>query len=728
MSSTSGATAARHGHGRTGRMHRVPAAGIAGTLIASAALLGATASPAPANGTPDCSVFPLLDGAESKVNFTNTTPCNWTVPEGVTSLYIDALGGGGGGGGGRSVTTGSGTDYFAGGGGGGGQRIEGLDVTVVPGTVHTVTIGQGGAGGAGGVTGGDGDAGGTTSFGVLVIASGGGGGQGGQISVGGTGGGSGSYTGGAGTPGGGGGGGASTTQNGSGALTSVGGNGGVGATYLANSIGGGGGGGGVNGSAGGASDGNSGGYGGGVQPVGNGAWPRGGGGGGGGYYNNAAETGGNGSSGIIRIRYATKLTPATQTLTGTVGTAIAPTEPLGNADFSDPVTYALAADSPALPAGLTLDGTTGIISGKPNAQQATVTVIIIGEDDDGATGTSSVKITINAAGGGGDSGGGGTGGGDSGGGGTGGGNNSAGGTGGDNSGGSAPAPAPSTPTPTQSTAPALPTTPNLGPELPGSNPNLPVGGVPLGGSVFLVNGQPVPITVKPDAPRDATGLDVIGDGFTMRLVGRTTNDKPLGLTPDGALILEQDRTAYTEGTGFKPNSEVKLYVFSEPRFLGTVMTDANGSFRGSVPLPLDIQTGRHTLQSNGLAPDGAVRSLSLGVQVQAPDVKTARARTARTTVFFPALSSRLDASARKSLRALAAGRGTATTKIMAIGYVQPTAVTSNDRGLSLQRAQAIATYLKSIGVKGVVVTRGDGVAKETGAAGRKAIVTITYRK
>ncbi len=292
--------------------------------------------------------------------------------------------------------------------------------------------------------------------------------------------------------------------------------------------------------------------------------------------------------------------------------------------------------------------------------------------------------------------------------------------------GSAPTPQPSpTPSPTQVAASV---TPDLGPEVPGSNPNLPAGGVPLGGSVFLVNGQPVPITVKPDAPRDATGLDVTGDGFTMRLVGRTTNDKPLGLTPDGALILEQDRTAYTEGTGFKPNSEVKLYVFSEPRFLGTVMTDAKGSFRGSVPLPLDIQAGRHTLQSNGLAPDGAVRSLSLGVQVQAPDAKTARARTARTTVYFPALSSRLDASARKSLRALVAGRGRATTMIMATGYVQPTAVTSNDRELSLQRAQTIATYLKSIGVKGAVVTRGDGVAKETGAAGRKAIVTITYRK
>lgn len=295
----------------------------------------------------------------------------------------------------------------------------------------------------------------------------------------------------------------------------------------------------------------------------------------------------------------------------------------------------------------------------------------------------------------------------------------------------APAPEPeptATPTPTP-TVTALPT---LEPTLPGANPNIPAGGVPLGGSVFLVNGQPVPVTVRPDAPStaNATGLDVEGDGWRMRLVGRTENDKPLGVTADGALILEQDRTAYTEGTGFKPSSEVQLYLFSTARFLGTVKTDANGSFSGSVQLPLDIAAGRHTLQSNGLAPDGAVRSLSLGVQVQDTATPTAKptVRRAKATVTFAAMSSVLDASAKKSLRALAQGRAKSTIRIVSVGYVQPSDTTSNDKTLSTARAKAVASYLKSIGVKGVVVTRGDGVAKETGAAGRKAVVTITYRK
>lgn len=263
------------------------------------------------------------------------------------------------------------------------------------------------------------------------------------------------------------------------------------------------------------------------------------------------------------------------------------------------------------------------------------------------------------------------------------------------------------------------------------NPNIPVSGVPLGESVFLVNGQPQSIVVTPDAPTTsgASGLDVIGDGFTMRLVGRTANDRPLGVTSDGALILEQDRTAYTEGAGFQSNSQVDLYLFSTTRFLGSVNTDASGSFRGSVPLPLDIPAGRHTLQSNGLAPDGAVRSLSLGVQVQELSSRTKTAkRISKSTVQFPALSAALTPAAKKQLKSFVKGRASAAIRTVVVGYVQGNDTTANDRSLSSQRAQVVAAYLRGLGVKGSITTRGDGVAKERGAAGRKAVVTITYRK
>jgi outer membrane protein OmpA-like peptidoglycan-associated protein len=241
----------------------------------------------------------------------------------------------------------------------------------------------------------------------------------------------------------------------------------------------------------------------------------------------------------------------------------------------------------------------------------------------------------------------------------------------------------------------------------------------------LVNGEPQTVVVRPDAPKDATAIDVVGDGFTMKLAGLGANGQPLGVTSDGALILQADRTAAVEGTGFLPNSDVNLYTFSTPRFLGTVKTDAAGNFKGTVPLPTDIPPGRHTLQSNGLAPDGAVRSLSLGVLLSADKV-AGKPRTVKATVYFDALSPALTSSAKASLRALVKGRAAKATRTLVVGYVQDSGLASNNQTLSSQRAKTIAAYLRSLGLKGAVVTRGDGVATESGAAGRKAVVTIRY--
>ena len=264
----------------------------------------------------------------------------------------------------------------------------------------------------------------------------------------------------------------------------------------------------------------------------------------------------------------------------------------------------------------------------------------------------------------------------------------------------------------------------LAPIPPGSNPNIPTSGLPLGDSVLLVNGEPKKVVVRPDAPKDAKGIDVEGDGFTMKLAGLGADGQPLGLTSDGALILQQDRTAAVEGTGFLPNSDVNLYTFSTPRFLGTVKTDASGTFKGTVPLPMDIPAGRHTLQSNGLAPNGAVRSLSLGVLISKDKVRTAKA-----TLYFESGSFRLDATAKASLSAAASKipKSATIVSVRSIGYVQGTAFTSNDLRLSKARAVNAAAFLKRKGVRGMSsVAVGRGVAKESGSTARRVEVVITY--
>lgn len=87
---------------------------------------------------------------------------NWTVPAGVTRVFVELWGGGGGGGGGQP------NSFGASGGAGAGYASKVL--TVTPLAVIPVTIGDGGEGGYSAQ---NGFAGGTTSFGAFFSAGGG---------------------------------------------------------------------------------------------------------------------------------------------------------------------------------------------------------------------------------------------------------------------------------------------------------------------------------------------------------------------------------------------------------------------------------------------------------------------------------------------------------------------------------------------------------------------------
>lgn len=100
--------------------------------------------------------------------FTTAGADTFTVPAGISFVYVEAWGGGGGGGG-------TGAAASAGGGGGGGEYRSGW-VAVTPGDAIAVTVGAGGTGGN--TSGTNGSAGATSSFGALVSCGGGGGGTG----------------------------------------------------------------------------------------------------------------------------------------------------------------------------------------------------------------------------------------------------------------------------------------------------------------------------------------------------------------------------------------------------------------------------------------------------------------------------------------------------------------------------------------------------------------------
>jgi outer membrane protein OmpA-like peptidoglycan-associated protein len=198
----------------------------------------------------------------------------------------------------------------------------------------------------------------------------------------------------------------------------------------------------------------------------------------------------------------------------------------------------------------------------------------------------------------------------------------------------------------------------------------------------------------------------------------------LGVTGDAALVLERDHSVQVQGSGFDPNSDAQVYVFSQARLLGTVHTDATGAFTGLVQVPGDLELGHHTLQIDALDAGGSVRSLSLGVVVHEPRKSDTQA-VARATVMFASGSASLTSQAQRELRALVRATGGRATGGLVVGYVQRDGRFASNAALSAKRASAVARYLQAHGISATLTTRGDGALSPQDTA-RKAMVTLRY--
>ncbi len=160
---------------------------------------------------------------------------------------------------------------------------------------------------------------------------------------------------------------------------------------------------------------------------------------------------------------------------------------------------------------------------------------------------------------------------------------------------------PSTVAPTDTTPPPV--------LINGSLPELPAGDV-----VVVEDGQPVTVEVFVD---NTTDLVLQSNTFELRLAGDCAEAAcTIDTTPEGreVLTLEENGDARTQGVGFEPGSRVDVWLFSEPRYLGQLTVNADGTFEGNVNLG-DIDPGEHTLQVNGTSQTGSQRSANLGVVV-----------------------------------------------------------------------------------------------------------------
>ncbi|MFZ4756418.1 MAG: beta strand repeat-containing protein [Miltoncostaeaceae bacterium] len=294
-------------------------------------------------------------------------------------------------------------------------------------------------------------------------------------------------------------------------------------------------------------------------------------------------------------------------------------------------------------------------------------------------------------------------------------------SGGGGGGSSASTDTPTTPT-TPTTPPIVtPSTPEpLGPQdSPTANTLQP------GGTDVTVGGTPVTVTTTP-VPKTGSVAGT-GDGWTVTVGGRTPAGGVEPLTSAGDVQIPQGGGVHVSGSGYQPGTTVAVYAMNPALLLGTFTVGADGSFASTVTLPAGISAGNAVIQVNGYASAGVVRSYSLGVKVAR--VAGAKVLTVKRTVYFAAGSSWLSPTTKSTLAdaVKAVPKGAKSVSVVCTGNVQGTSDTSNDFTLSTARATNVAAQLKADKLVGKYYVTGRGIAKESGALGRKVIVTVTYR-
>jgi hypothetical protein len=128
-------------------------------------------------------------------------------------------------------------------------------------------------------------------------------------------------------------------------------------------------------------------------------------------------------------------------------------------------------------------------------------------------------------------------------------------------------------------------------------------------------------TVEVVVENEDQDLVVRSQDFELRLAGECASACRISSGPEGRQTLEFEvgGNVRVSGAGFVPGSQANVWLFSDPRFLGSVEVNPDGSFVGSLPIG-QIEVGEHTIQVNGVSADGRARSVNLGIMIREPSV------------------------------------------------------------------------------------------------------------
>jgi len=228
------------------------------------------------------------------------------------------------------------------------------------------------------------------------------------------------------------------------------------------------------------------------------------------------------------------------------------------------------------------------------------------------------------------------------------------------------------------------------------------------------------------------------ENLSLAMSAIDSGGEPAKVSETGSIVAVTGQSLAVTGTGFRPNSPVKVWMFSNPRNFGTVTTDAKGSFAAEVPIPDNLAPGDHTAQVNGQNARGGTRSMNMGLEValEEPTVKrpnqptrsTAKSFTAR--VYFKVQSAILTKATQKQLVGIAKRFAGATgVSVKCVGYTQ-LGIRSDRYELAEDRAKAVCARLNKLGLNADYRAVGKGRAldgrKVSSGTARLVVITVKH--
>jgi hypothetical protein len=133
-----------------------------------------------------------------------------------------------------------------------------------------------------------------------------------------------------------------------------------------------------------------------------------------------------------------------------------------------------------------------------------------------------------------------------------------------------------------------------------------------GSATSLVDGQSQnPVITKSEFD---TKIE-LGNQLAVSMSMVTPSGDPIALSPEGIMQVDRNSTLSASGFGFKANSPVEVWLNSEPKYLGTGESKADGTFANTFALDPSIATGEHTVVLHGVTPADEIITMALGVSV-----------------------------------------------------------------------------------------------------------------